>query len=535
MHGSFPVQQSDAAIDFILDGSTGDSVTVPDAQLLFFSELKRVGDSLKIIGQDGKTAYIQDYFKAERLGDLLSPEGAVLSGDVVQAIAGQLAPGQYAQATAPAGSAQAIGRVATVQGNATVLRNGVAVTLNVGDAVLKGDVVQTGSGSALGITFNDGTAFNLTANAQMALTEYVYDAAGASNAAVFNVIRGTMSFVASQVAKTGDMKIVTPTATMGIRGTTGVIEVAFNGQESRVKLYTDQDGRVGRIEVFGRDGTTLLGTLTQTSTGYAITPAAGLTDIARSLDITPQEIARDLVIVQQVFQTQGIGEQIIRQNQQPGTEQKGGSLPGSSTNPIIVNLDAHIGTPNQSGGVTSQTVQVTNVQVQTPAGSQTTTTPLPTSTTQQNNNSSNVVTGSDESNVIYGTDDRDVVFAGGGNDTVYGGGGDDELHGGTGNDTLVGADGNDTVFGEEDNDTLIAGSGQGDDLYDGGSGIDTLIYTSTSQGIVVNLTTGTAHGAEIGTDTISNVENVIGGSGADTLIGTVGVNVINGMDGADII
>ena len=41
----------------------------------------------------------------------------------------------------------------------TAIRNGVAVTLNVGDAVLKGDAVQTGANSGLGVTFNDGTSF----------------------------------------------------------------------------------------------------------------------------------------------------------------------------------------------------------------------------------------------------------------------------------------------------------------------------------------------------------------------------------------
>ena len=90
-----------------------------------------------------------------------------------------VAPGQYAQAGgAPAPSdAQPIGRVATVSGNATAVRNGVAVTLNVGDAVYKGDVVQTAGNSAVGVIFGDGTTFNLTANARMVLNEFVYNPA----------------------------------------------------------------------------------------------------------------------------------------------------------------------------------------------------------------------------------------------------------------------------------------------------------------------------------------------------------------------
>jgi hypothetical protein len=63
------------------------------------------------------------------------------------------------------------------------------------------------------------------------------------------------------VAKTGDMKITTPTATLGIRGTTGLVEVpegaaANNPNNVAVKLYPDADGRVGRIEVNDRAGRT---------------------------------------------------------------------------------------------------------------------------------------------------------------------------------------------------------------------------------------------------------------------------------------
>jgi hypothetical protein len=44
-----------------------------------------------------------------------------------------------------------------------------------GDLVYKGDVVQTGADGKVGITFTDGTAFNLSSNARMVLDEFVYD------------------------------------------------------------------------------------------------------------------------------------------------------------------------------------------------------------------------------------------------------------------------------------------------------------------------------------------------------------------------
>ena len=44
------------------------------------------------------------------------------------------------------------------------------------------------------------------------------------NGALFTLVEGTFAFVAGKVAHSGDMKIATPVATMGIRGTTGVVQ-----------------------------------------------------------------------------------------------------------------------------------------------------------------------------------------------------------------------------------------------------------------------------------------------------------------------
>ena len=117
-----------------------------------------------------------------------------------------------------------IGKIEKVVGDVTVVRNGVAVALHIGDAVFKSDVVQTGSQSMAGIGFPDGTALNLVANTRMALSDYFYDPNGTSNSALFSLVEGTFQFIAGKVAHTGDMKIATPMATMGIRGTTGFVE-----------------------------------------------------------------------------------------------------------------------------------------------------------------------------------------------------------------------------------------------------------------------------------------------------------------------
>ena len=83
---------------------------------------------------------------------------------------------------------------------------------------------QTGASASCGISFPDGTALNLVANTRMALNDYAYDANSNGNGALFTLVEGTFAFVAGKVAHSGDMKIATPVATMGIRGTTGIVE-----------------------------------------------------------------------------------------------------------------------------------------------------------------------------------------------------------------------------------------------------------------------------------------------------------------------
>jgi hypothetical protein len=259
-----------------------------------------------------------------------------------QAFAGSPEPIQFAQAqtdpsqpsapaasppdaAAPAADAQApeepIGNVATVTGSASVIRNDATTPLKVKDDIYLNDVVQTGANASLGITFIDNTTFNLKANTRITVDNYVYEDGGKNNAAIFDVAKGTAAFVAASVAKTGDMKITTPTATLGIRGTTGLVEVpegaaANNPRNVAVKLYPDADGRVGRIEVNDRAGARL-GFLTQGASGFTIRPGSGGARFAAVPLAIPQAVVlRDQGFVRQLHSTQNLGRQVVFQQRE---------------------------------------------------------------------------------------------------------------------------------------------------------------------------------------------------------------------------
>jgi Ca2+-binding RTX toxin-like protein len=144
---------------------------------------------------------------------------------------------------------------------------------------------------------------------------------------------------------------------------------------------------------------------------------------------------------------------------------------------------------------------------------------------------------------VTGSNAADTLFGGLGNDALTGGLGNDSLNGGAGDDNLYAGTGDDTVSGGEGNDLIVGGDGAGNDKYDGGSGIDTVKYTSARAGISVNLSSGTAtslssatpDSAGIGNDTLSGIENVIGGNYADAIVGSSAANVLEGGDGNDVL
>ena len=256
------------------------------------------------------------------------------------------APATVAQPAQPAND-EPIGNVATLTGNATVTRNNAATALKPKDDIFLNDALQTQANSTLGVTFNDATTFNLTANAKITVDSFVYEDGGKKNAALFDIARGTVAFAAAAVAKSGDMKISTPTATMGIRGTTGLVEVppgttANSPNNVAIKLYPDADGKVGRIEVNGRDGARL-GLLSQGASGFTLRPGAGGRIAAVALAISPQQALRDQGIVRQVHAAQNVGRRVV-------TEQRALRRANPALNPNRAN-PPRPGAPQRQNGL----------------------------------------------------------------------------------------------------------------------------------------------------------------------------------------
>jgi tetratricopeptide (TPR) repeat protein len=179
-------------------------------------------------------------------------------------------------------SSKAIGKVVVASGSVSIERAGAMVVqastagqdIRVGDPVYQGDVVKTGADGRIGINFADGSSFNLSSNARMALDEFVYDPNSRSNSTLFNLTNGTMTFVAGTIAKSGDMKVDTPVATMGIRGTTPHIEVSEDGAVKFSTLIEAGKDKVSRRPAAERQQTDYLKNAESCNSKNTVSPEA---------------------------------------------------------------------------------------------------------------------------------------------------------------------------------------------------------------------------------------------------------------------
>lgn len=144
-----------------------------------------------------------------------------------------------AQQGAGDSDSRSIGKVIAVGGSVTIERTAAVPVqvsaggrkgeAHIGDQVYQGDIVETASDGTIGIRFLDGTSFNLSKNARIELNDFVYNPKGAGNSTLLSLQKGTLTFIAGTVARIGDMKVETPVATMGIRGTAPRVEILEDG------------------------------------------------------------------------------------------------------------------------------------------------------------------------------------------------------------------------------------------------------------------------------------------------------------------
>ncbi|WP_439486930.1 FecR family protein [Blastomonas fulva] len=120
-----------------------------------------------------------------------------------------------------------IGRVKKTTGTASIERKGARVTPAVGTSLLPGDVLVTGNGGQIAVTFADNTRFSVGPNSRIAVDKFDFDRATRSGAFETRVEKGSLGVVSGQIAKSrrDAMKVRTPTSLLGVRGTRFIVNV----------------------------------------------------------------------------------------------------------------------------------------------------------------------------------------------------------------------------------------------------------------------------------------------------------------------
>ena len=120
-----------------------------------------------------------------------------------------------------AAEAEVIGNAENLKPEAGARLQGETRVLAVGADLHRDEQVWTTGGGRLDIKFADGSTVALGENARMVLDEFVLPEGGGAGTQVLRSITGALRFVGGAVdqSKPGATKIVTPIATMTVRGT----------------------------------------------------------------------------------------------------------------------------------------------------------------------------------------------------------------------------------------------------------------------------------------------------------------------------
>jgi hypothetical protein len=128
---------------------------------------------------------------------------------------------------AGAATAADIGLVKVANGSVEIQRGATKVPAKVGTAVQTSDVVVTGADGSAGITFTDNSLVSVGPNTVFAIEKYSFDSTTHSGQFEGNLRQGRLAAVSGKMVKQSpeSMKIRTPSAIMGVRGTEFVVQV----------------------------------------------------------------------------------------------------------------------------------------------------------------------------------------------------------------------------------------------------------------------------------------------------------------------
>ena len=132
-------------------------------------------------------------------------------------------------ALAVAGFARAedVGHVKVAKGTVQVERDGKRMPAAVGMAIRQSDTLITGADGSAGITFSDNSLLSTGPNSVLVVDRYAFDSTTYAGHFDASLKKGTLAVVSGKMVKQtpGSMRVRTPAAIMGVRGTDFLVQV----------------------------------------------------------------------------------------------------------------------------------------------------------------------------------------------------------------------------------------------------------------------------------------------------------------------
>src|SRR6056300_264771 len=159
------------------------------------------------------------------------------------------------------------GNIGEIKGSGVIERNNDVIEGNTGVGVEMNDTAVTANGT-MRIDFVDETRVDITEHSRLLIDEFVYDPANDVGSLSIKATLGGVRYASGQIAKRyrQNVKIKTPSATIGVRGTDFVMVVDEMGG-SMITLLPSCDTAgmcyVGEIEVMTDAGFVVLNQASQ--------------------------------------------------------------------------------------------------------------------------------------------------------------------------------------------------------------------------------------------------------------------------------
>ena len=118
-----------------------------------------------------------------------------------------------------------IGRIKIAKGTVAIEREGRAVPAAVGTRVQTSDRITTGADGSVGITMDDDSLLSAGPNTVLVLDRYAFDPTTNQGRFDSSLNKGSLAVISGRIAKQAPdaMTIRTPTAILGVRGTSFVV------------------------------------------------------------------------------------------------------------------------------------------------------------------------------------------------------------------------------------------------------------------------------------------------------------------------